>query len=185
MIMLLMLSFWVTVPAGHCQAGQQSFTVQVMSGSDKEAASRFVEELIQKGFDAFIAEPPGKEKPLYKVQVGNFKNRKDAAQLYEALRRKGIEGWITQVLEPPAQEHAEEKPEPVQPQPHETAAEKKAAVKDEHEARAELQPEPAPAAEEKPFVLIIHPVPHICRRGNNSRGFQQKSGQPVSTCKNI
>ncbi len=49
MIMLFMLSFWGTAPAGHCQAGQQSFTVQVMSGSDKEAASRFAEELIQQG----------------------------------------------------------------------------------------------------------------------------------------
>ncbi len=56
---------------------------------------------------------------------------------------KGIEGWITQGLEQPAQEHAEEKPAPVQPQPPETAAEKKADAKDEPEAQAELQPEPA------------------------------------------
>ncbi len=54
MIMLLMLSFWGAVPAGPCHAGQQSFTVQVMSGSDKEAASRFAEELTRKGFDAYF-----------------------------------------------------------------------------------------------------------------------------------
>ncbi|MBN2108721.1 MAG: SPOR domain-containing protein [Deltaproteobacteria bacterium] len=179
-IILFMLSFWATAPAGHCQAGQQSFTVQVMSGSDKEAASRFVEELIQKGFDAFIAEVPGKEKTLYKVHVGNCTHRKDAAQLYEALRMKGIAGWITQGLEPPAQEHAEEKPEQVQPQPHETAAEKKAAVKDEPEARAELQPEPAPAAEEKPFVLIIHPVPTFADEETPAKASIEKAVQPVS-----
>jgi hypothetical protein len=179
-ILLFMLSFWVTAPAGNCQAGQQSFTVQVMSGSDKEAALRFVEELIQKGFDAFLAELPEKEKTLYKVHVGSFTNSKDAVPLYEALRRKGIEGWITRGFVPPAQEHAQEKPAQVQPQPHETAAEKKAAAKDEPEARAELQPAPAPAAEEKPFVLIIHPVPTFADEDTPAPATIKQADQPAA-----
>ncbi len=72
MIMLLMLPFRGTVPVMLCHAGQQSFTVQVMSGSNKEAASRFAEELIHKGFDASIAERTEKEKPVYKVSCGQF-----------------------------------------------------------------------------------------------------------------
>lgn len=180
MIMLLMFSFWGTVPAGPCRAGQQSFTVQVMSGSDKVAASRFAEELLHKGFDASIAELSGKEQPVYKVHVGDFTRKKDAAQLYEALRKQGIEGWITQGLEPPAQEHAVEKPAQVQPQPHKTAAEKKADAKDEPEARAELQPEPAPAAKEEPFVLIIHPVPTFADEDTPAPASIKKADQPVS-----
>lgn len=172
-IMLYMLFFWITMPDGHGQAGQQSFTVQVMSGSDKEAASRFVEKLIQNGFDAFIAELPGKEKTLYKVQVGNFTHRKDAAQLHEALRIKGIDGWITQVLEVPAQApHDEHQALPVPPEPHEAAtARPPEAVS-------------APVADEKPFVLIINPVPTFSEEKTTvAAAREQPAGQPEKTYK--
>ncbi len=114
-----------------------------------------------------FAELPGKEKPVYKVRVGNFTQKKDAAQLYEALRKQGIEGWITQVLEQPAQEHDAEKTPPVQPQPPEAAAEQQA------------QAESAPAAEEKPFVLIIHPVPAFAEEETAASASVKKADQPV------
>jgi hypothetical protein len=159
MIMLLILPFCAAVPAGHCLAEQQAYTIQVMSGADKGAASRFAEELKKKGFDASVAELSENEKPVYKVRVGSFMQKKDAAQLHETLRTKGIEGWITQVQVPeqPVQKHDEVKAIAVQTHPNETAAKKKAAT--DNKTEAEAQAEPEPAAEEKPFVLIINPVP--------------------------
>jgi hypothetical protein len=187
-ILLFMLSLWVTVPAGFCRAGQQSFTVQVMSGSDKEAALRFTEELIHKGFDASMAEVREKEKPAYKVRVGSFIHRKDAAQLYEALRVKGIEGWVTQVMEPPAQKNDEEKTAQAEPQPHETAAEKNAQSEPGAEVETEAQAEPAPAEEEKPFVLIINPVPTFAEKEPPAataptEKASQEVSQPATTYK--
>jgi hypothetical protein len=173
MIMLLMLSIWGTVPAWLCCAGQQSFTVQVMAGADKEAASRFAEELMHKGFDAFIDERTEKEKPVYKVYVGSFTDRKDGAQLYEALRKQGIDGWITRVPEPPAQKNDEEKITPVeQQQPLKTEAEKK--------AEPEAQAETAPADKEKPFVLIIHPVPAFTKEETQTAASSKRADTPVS-----
>ncbi len=105
--------------------------------------------------------------------MGNFKHRKDAAQLYEELRMQGIEGWITQVLEPSAQEHDEEKTAPVLPQHHETAGVKKA------ETAAKPEAAPSPAGEEKPFVLIINPVPTFAEEETPAAASTKKADTPA------
>ena len=144
--MLFIASAWGAAPAQLCRAQQLSFTVQVMSGADKDATARFAEELMRQGFEASIAELEEKEKPVYKVRIGNFTNRKAAERLYETLRMKGIEGWIVQVHEYAApQAHAAEKTVSAQAQ--------------SHEPTAAQQPEPENAASVKPFELIINPVP--------------------------
>jgi len=143
--MLLMAFVWGSAPVRFCSAQQPSFTVQVMSGVDKDAAARFAEALIHQGVEAYIVELEEKEKPVYKVRAGNFINRKAAQQHCETLRMKGIEGWVVQVIEQAA--------------PQAQAAEKiGSAPAQSHEQAAAQQPDTDNAASEKPFELIINPV---------------------------
>jgi hypothetical protein len=144
-IVLLMSSVWAAVPEDTCRAQNQSFTIQVMSGTVKEEATRFAEELMRMGFAASIAELVDKEKPVYKVRVGSFTNRESATRMYESLRMKGIEGWIVQVLEQAApQAQAAEKTGQPQAQSDKPAAAQQQGI------------ENAPLV--KPFELIINPV---------------------------
>jgi endonuclease YncB( thermonuclease family) len=144
-IVLLIASVWSAVPEDTCRAQQQSFTIQVMSGTVKEEATRFAEELMNRGFTASVAELVDKEKPVYKVRVGSFTNRESAARVYESLRMKGIEGWIVPVLEQDGpQAQAAEKTGPAPAQSPEPAAAQ--------------QPNTENASSEKPFELIINPA---------------------------
>jgi cell division septation protein DedD len=65
------------------------FTVQVASYRDRSDAEELAQRLTRKGYQAFVAEAeiPGKGK-WYRVRVGRFGTRKEAASFGESLKRK-------------------------------------------------------------------------------------------------
>jgi cell division septation protein DedD len=65
------------------------FTVQVASYRDRKDAEELAQRLTRKGYQAFVAEAeiPGKGK-WYRVRVGRFGTRKEAASFGESLKRK-------------------------------------------------------------------------------------------------
>ncbi|HKQ32622.1 MAG TPA: SPOR domain-containing protein [Thermodesulfobacteriota bacterium] len=65
------------------------FTVQVASYRDRKDAEELEQRLARKGYQAFVAEAviPGKGK-WYRVRVGRFGTRKEAASFGESLKRK-------------------------------------------------------------------------------------------------
>jgi hypothetical protein len=77
----------VRSPAGPVSGGK--FTVQVASYRDKGDARELADRLTRKGYQAFVAEAevPGKG-TWYRVRVGRFGTRKEAASFGESLKRK-------------------------------------------------------------------------------------------------
>jgi cell division protein FtsN len=67
----------------------RGFTVQVASYRDSKDAEELAQRLARKGYQAFVAEAeiPGKGK-WYRVRVGRFGTRKEAASFGENLKRK-------------------------------------------------------------------------------------------------
>ena len=63
------------------------FSVQVGCFSRKKNAGKLREELIERGFRAYILELPGDE--LYYVRVGKFSNKSEAKSLEKRLKSKG------------------------------------------------------------------------------------------------
>jgi|GEM_PF-5982301 len=178
---LLITSVWGTMLAGRCRAQQLVFTIQVMSGTDKEAATRFAAELISKGFDASIAERAEKEKPVYKVRVGSFKSREAAAGVHETLRLKGIEGWITQVLEPPApQTQHTETTVPAQLQHAEAAA--PAPPPSLEPPAQQKQPDNGTEPSGEIFKLVINPVPTFSDDENKTAQPSATAPAPAPVC---
>ena len=74
-------------PAGPVSGGK--FTVQVASYREKGDARELADRLTRKGYQAFVAEAeiPGKG-TWYRVRVGRFGTRKEAASFGENLKRK-------------------------------------------------------------------------------------------------
>ncbi len=74
-------------PAGSLPGGK--FTVQVASYREKGDARELADRLTRKGYQAFVAEAevPGKG-TWYRVRVGRFGTRKEAASFGESLKRK-------------------------------------------------------------------------------------------------
>ncbi|HSC35411.1 MAG TPA: SPOR domain-containing protein [Thermodesulfobacteriota bacterium] len=77
----------VRSPAGPVPGGK--FTVQVASYREKGDARELADRLTRKGYQAFVAEAelPGKG-TWYRVRVGRFGTRKEAASFGENLKRK-------------------------------------------------------------------------------------------------
>ncbi len=77
----------VRSPAGPLHGGK--YTVQVASYREKRDARELADRLMRKGYQAFVAEAevPGKG-TWYRVRVGRFGTRKEAASFGENLKRK-------------------------------------------------------------------------------------------------
>jgi cell division septation protein DedD len=72
------------------------FAVQVAISKDRREADTLAQELIAKGYPAFVMDPAkGAPAGIYRVRVGKYKNRKDAEEI--AARLKTVEQfapWI-------------------------------------------------------------------------------------------
>jgi septal ring-binding cell division protein DamX len=75
-------------PPAEAEPGGK-FTVQVASYREKQDALVLADRLTRKGYQSFVAEAnlPGKGK-WYRVRVGRFGTRKEAASFGESLKRK-------------------------------------------------------------------------------------------------
>ena len=61
-----------------------------MASPNLERARQMVLQLKAKGYDAFVDLPPkGSSNSIYRVQAGKFRNRENAQQLVNRLKKDG------------------------------------------------------------------------------------------------
>lgn len=71
------------------------FSVQVGSFAEKANAERQTGQMLEQGFDAFIHADASGSRPIWRVRVGQFSGREQAAALLERLRAdEGLDGLI-------------------------------------------------------------------------------------------
>lgn len=81
-----------TAPAA---AEREGFAVQVGSFADQSNADRQLDQLLEQGFDAFIHADETGSRPIWRVRVGAFARRDQAAALQRTLREQaGLEGLV-------------------------------------------------------------------------------------------
>jgi cell division septation protein DedD len=67
-------------------------------GNDTAAALK--DKLVKKGYGAYIVRNEVAGKALFRVRVGNFGSKEEAAQRALTLKSvEGIEGWVTAVTD--------------------------------------------------------------------------------------
>jgi DedD protein len=73
-----------------------TWAVQVISLSDRRAATQIVQRLSGKGYPAFLVSPvPGAPMQVYKVQVGRYRDRAEAQKVDARLKKEEkFETWI-------------------------------------------------------------------------------------------
>jgi DedD protein len=72
------------------------FAVQITALRDRGEADAIVKRLVTKGYPAYVLNPvPGKA-PVYRVQVGRYKNRGDADRIAGRLKKEEqFSPWVT------------------------------------------------------------------------------------------
>jgi cell division septation protein DedD len=72
------------------------FAVQITALRDRGEADAIVKRLVTKGYPAYVLNPlPGKP-PVYRVQVGRYKNRSDADRIAGRLKKEEqFSPWVT------------------------------------------------------------------------------------------
>ena len=85
----------VAAPPASVTSGD-GFVVQVAALRDRSEADALVRRLSGKGYSAFVVNPvPGKP-PVYKVQVGRFADRGEAARVSARLKaEEQFSPWVT------------------------------------------------------------------------------------------
>jgi cell division septation protein DedD len=78
-------------------ANTGGFTIQVASLKDPAAADRLVADLKQKGYPAHLAQITMADKGTwYRIRVGRYKNRYQAAADMDRLKRSGNKPILVQ-----------------------------------------------------------------------------------------
>ena len=72
------------------------FAVQVSIFETRQEADRLATQLVSKGYPAFVLDPmKGAAKPIYRVRVGKYRNRKDAEEIQARLEKnEQFTPWI-------------------------------------------------------------------------------------------
>ncbi len=72
------------------------FAVQVSIFETRQEADRLANQLVAKGYPAFVLDPiKGAGKPIYRVRVGKYRNRKDAEEIQARLEKnEQFTPWI-------------------------------------------------------------------------------------------
>lgn len=65
-----------------------AWVIQVHALSNRSAASAVVKGLIAKGYPAFLSLPPRNEPVIYRVQIGRYKDRREAEQVVRRLQKE-------------------------------------------------------------------------------------------------
>ena len=75
---------------------RDGYAVQLVAVRERSEAAAIVKRLLAKGYQAYILEPQPGSPPVYRVQVGRFKNRRDADRTAARLRREEqFKPWVT------------------------------------------------------------------------------------------
>ncbi len=69
------------------------YIVQVMATKSLNEAKRYKSKLRKMGFDVYIR-PPATKGDYYRVQLGSFRNRKNALNLLKKLKKHGVDGFV-------------------------------------------------------------------------------------------
>lgn len=92
-----------TVPKATHSADQRKeprvgYTVQVAASREKKDAEKLVKELRSRGFDVFVVPPQYSDAKddLYRVQVGPYATRDEAARIRERIAKEGFKPFIKQ-----------------------------------------------------------------------------------------
>ncbi len=72
------------------------YTVQVAASRTKQDATKLVKELRSRGFDVFVVTPESSDEndDLYRIQVGPFATRGEAARVRERIAKEGFKPFI-------------------------------------------------------------------------------------------
>ena len=72
------------------------FAVQVSIFETRQEADRLAKQLVTKGYPAFVLDPvKGAAKPIYRVRVGKYRNRRDAEEIQARLEKnEQFTPWI-------------------------------------------------------------------------------------------
>jgi cell division protein FtsN len=86
-------------PEGHDEPGTaDTYSVQVGAYSDNTDAEKIQENLLVKGYNAYIVKSTDRgRKTIYRVRVGDFNNKADAKRM--VLKLKRLEGKSTFISE--------------------------------------------------------------------------------------
>jgi len=78
------------------ESGEAGFTVQVAASRDKQDADKLVKELRSRGVDVFVVKPQSSDTKdnLYRVQVGPFATREEAARVRDRIAKEGFKPFI-------------------------------------------------------------------------------------------
>lgn len=72
------------------------YTVQVSAVRRRDEAQAIVDRLKKRGFPAFVfTPPPGDPRGGFRVRVGSFGSRQEAAPTAARLQKEGYQPWIT------------------------------------------------------------------------------------------
>jgi cell division septation protein DedD len=73
-----------------------TFAVQIAALRERAEADEIAKRLAGKGYAAYVLVPPVGGTPVYKVQVGRFKNRQDAEKTAARLKKEErFSPWVT------------------------------------------------------------------------------------------
>jgi cell division septation protein DedD len=73
-----------------------TFAVQIAALRERSEADAIAKRLAAKGYAAYVLVPPVGGTPVYKVQVGRFKNRQDAEKTAARLKKEEqFSPWVT------------------------------------------------------------------------------------------
>jgi DedD protein len=78
------------------ESGSGSWTVQVAALSKRDEAEAVAKRLQSKGYLAFLVGPSGGGSTMYRVRVGNYKDRAEAERVMRRLaQEERLKPWIT------------------------------------------------------------------------------------------
>ncbi len=85
-------------PTSEPTAPVGKYTVQLASLEDKSKAEKFISDLVQRGYPAYVYEAKVKGKTYYRVRCGKFPSRKTAEDFASKLRKEaGMKGFVSRV----------------------------------------------------------------------------------------
>lgn len=74
----------------------RSYSVQAGVFEERKYAESFARKLRSKGYSAYIQDSSGGGRTIYKVKVGRFADKEEAAAIVRRLKEaEGIEGFVT------------------------------------------------------------------------------------------
>jgi cell division septation protein DedD len=84
-----------TVPSGPAASRSGAWVIQVNALTDRAAAAAIVRRLTGKGYPAFVLDPSAGAPALYRVQVGRYRDRREADQVARRLEKEEqFKPWV-------------------------------------------------------------------------------------------